>query len=218
MSQQEWISSSSGYGKPASGRNKLPYVLGTLGALVAFFVVGVMVVAAAAGVIGGGAPIEIVEARPAELVPTTKPPAATKVKAVPARTTKPTVTKTTTAKPKPTRTGPTYKELDARTWLTIVKDPDAHSGDRILIYGRIAQFDAATGADRFLALTGPTPYQDSSVVAAAFRGNPKLLKNFVKDDLFQANAVVLGTTAYRTLDGVTTKVPDLRIKSIKALS
>ncbi len=55
----------------------------------------------------------------------------------------------------PVVAGGSYDDLTDRSWLQIVKkDPDAHANDRVVIYGIIQQFDAATGNELFLAVAG----------------------------------------------------------------
>lgn len=39
----------------------------------------------------------------------------------------------------------------AREWALIAKSPDQHAGERIIVYGEVTQFDAATGTSAFRA-------------------------------------------------------------------
>lgn len=42
--------------------------------------------------------------------------------------------------------------IDTGQWQLIAKDPASHAGERIIIYGIVTQFDAATGPASFRAL------------------------------------------------------------------
>jgi hypothetical protein len=50
----------------------------------------------------------------------------------------------------PANTGPA-RTITAREWQAIAKDPDAHTGEKIIMHGYVTQFDAATGTNKFWA-------------------------------------------------------------------
>ncbi|MBL7259922.1 hypothetical protein [Paractinoplanes lichenicola] len=207
-----------GYGTPAPKRSKLPYVLGTVGALIVFMVGGTAVVGIAAGTIGGPV-IEIVAARPAEAVPTTAPSApATEepVEVVDVKVKEPAATPTTTT-PKPKKTTK-YETLTRRTWMKITKNPDAYAGERVLVYGRVGQYDEFTGRDRLLANTNYMPFQNAAATAVFFSGDAKLLADYKEDDLFLAKAVVVGTFTYDLEKGGTATIPELRVTSMQKIA
>ena len=49
----------------------------------------------------------------------------------------------------------TYHALAPRDFALLVRDPDSHVGEKVVIYGKITQFDAATGKNEFRGDTGP---------------------------------------------------------------
>ncbi|MEV7012205.1 DUF4190 domain-containing protein [Streptosporangium sp. NPDC051022] len=125
--------------------------------------------------------------------------------------------------PSPTRSAfawKSYKQLSGRGFDKLVKDPDAYTGERFILYGEVFQFDAATGNDAFLANIGPTKLQPSSGYVsfdqnAAFTGPKSRLSDVVKGDLFQVYVTVLGSFSYDTQMGGNTTVPSFRIDRIK---
>ncbi|MBU2666348.1 hypothetical protein KOI35_22860 [Actinoplanes bogorensis] len=203
-----------GYGKPAPKRSKLPYVLGTVGAVVAFAIGGTAVVRIAGS---SGSPVEIVAARPAEVVRTTAPaPAVTEdpVVIIPVNEATPVRTaKTPTPTPTPKKT-PTYKGLTSRAWTSIAKNPTAHAGEKIVIYGRIGQYDSRTGSERMLANASNTPYENPAVYPVIFSGDAEMLGAYKVDQMFEAKADVVGWFTFETVKGGTKTVPELRIKSM----
>ncbi|WP_344112818.1 hypothetical protein [Kribbella alba] len=112
-----------------------------------------------------------------------------------------------------------YKKITSRQWKLIAKSPDAHIGEAIIIYGRVAQFDAATGTDSFRADVdgvrhrpsyGYVDYPTNTVLA----GDVLELADLVEDDLFTAKVTVSGSLSYDTQIGGETTVPSLRVTSI----
>ena len=113
-----------------------------------------------------------------------------------------------------------YQAIDSQTWLEIVKDPDAHNGECLTVYGEVTQFDAATGTSGFRANVGgveQTPeygfvdYPTNTTLV----GNASTLSNVVEQDLFTANVIVLGSYTYQTQIGGQTTVPQLQVDSIQ---
>ncbi|WP_346533776.1 hypothetical protein [Micromonospora sp. DPT] len=155
---------------------------------------------------------------PSTAVPTTASAAPTTVAPTVAAptTTAPTPTKTTTPpKPKP----PSYKALTERQWKLIAKNPDAYMGKTYVVYGRVTQFDAATGTDSFRAdvahrrMADEYEYETNTIL----NGSESDLDNLVEDDIFRANVTVLGSFSYDTQIGGETTVPMLMVNSIKVL-
>ena len=98
------------------------------------------------------------------------------------------------------------KAISAREWQLIAKDPDAHKGERITVYGEVTQFDAATGKAKFRANVdgiqheekyGFVNYPTNTVLA----GNEADLADLVQGDLFKAEATVAGSHSYDTQIG-----------------
>jgi hypothetical protein len=146
--------------------------------------------------------------KPAATAATAKPAAPVK----PANTAKPPATVQAAAKP--TQAGGGYAKLTNRTWLQIVKNPDGHAGEKVIIYGQIYQFDNFTGTDSFMAIAGPTKNESDSDTNTSFIGDAAMLADFVNDEVFRADAIVVGADNYDTQGGAHTTAPKLQIVSI----
>lgn len=87
------------------------------------------------------------------------------------------------------------------------------------MYGRVTQFDAATGTDTFRAdvahrrMAEKYDYETNTMLS----GSESDLANLVEDDIFRANVMVLGSYSYDTQIGGSTTVPLLQVDSIKVL-
>ena len=120
---------------------------------------------------------------------------------------------TTPAAPSP----PT--QLTEREWKLLVKDPDAHTGERIIVFGYVTQFDAATGDTKFranidgIARANWLDYNVNSVMGV-HTGEESLLADVVNDDMFTATVLVAGSWTYDTQIGGTTTVPLFVIQEI----
>ncbi|SCG69848.1 hypothetical protein [Micromonospora inositola] len=136
----------------------------------------------------------------------------------------PTTAAPTSAAPSPTKTTPppkppSYKTLSARQWKLIAKNPDAYIGKHYVVYGRVTQFDAATGTDTFRAdvahrrMPDEYDYETNTMLS----GSESDLADLVEDDIFRANVAVLGSYSYDTQIGGETTVPLLLVDSIKVL-
>ena len=113
-----------------------------------------------------------------------------------------------------------HQAIDSRTWLEIAKDPEAHKGECIVVYGEVMQFDSATGTDTFRANVdgvqqtpqyGFVNYSTNTILT----GDTQLLKDVVEKDLFSAGVTVLGSESYDTQIGGHTIVPKLRVDTIQ---
>ncbi|WJV49065.1 hypothetical protein [Streptomyces flavofungini] len=117
--------------------------------------------------------------------------------------------------PRPAPTA-TYDDLTAREWALIAKDPDAHVGERYVVYGVVTQADAVTGAELLRAdvdgirHTYAYEYPTNTVLT----GDAKAFADVVADDVFVAKVEVLGTITYETQLGGETTVPSLQVDSI----
>ncbi|MFI5697041.1 hypothetical protein ACIA58_34615 [Kribbella sp. NPDC051586] len=159
---------------------------------------------------------------PGEAVGVTAPPTTVTVTAPPP---KPAAKPTADSSPKPTAapktsSKTTFKKLTARQWAKIAKSPDDHIGESYVVYGRVTQFDAATGEDAFRADVDGVKHK----VSYGFVDYPTntVLTNLsadvsdvVEDDLFQANVQILGSLSYDTQIGGETTVPNLSVISLK---
>jgi hypothetical protein len=104
----------------------------------------------------------------------------------------------------------------AREWQIIAKDPAAHEGERIIVYGRVTQFDAATRDDTFRTTVdgidhpGETYAFDTNTVLS---GDAGTLRDIVDDDLFRADVTVAGSMSYDTQIGGSTTAPRLTVRA-----
>lgn len=101
-----------------------------------------------------------------------------------------------------------YQALSDRGWLEIVRDPAAHEGDCVTVYGIVTQADTATGTDTVRAQVGGTQ-GDSSQGILAYPTNVIIagVSGLVQDDAFTADVWIDGTTSYDTTLGGKTTVP-----------
>lgn len=143
--------------------------------------------------------------------PTNKPvkPSASASPAAP-KTTQPPV-----PKPKPV----VYKKLTARQWAKIAKSPDSHRGETYIVYGKVTQFDSATGDDQFRADVDGVKHKveygyvdyPTNTLMTNISGD---VSDLVEDDLFTAKVAVVGAYSYDTQIGGETTVPQLSVMSI----
>jgi len=113
------------------------------------------------------------------------------------------------------------KEVTKRQLAQIVKNPDSHVDENVIIYARITQFDSGTGpctfrADVSQALVGKYDYEHNSMFAAGDGiSDCKELDDFVADDLVKITATVTGSLTYDTTIGGSTTVPMFKVVKIK---
>ena len=128
----------------------------------------------------------------------------------------------TTAEPKPTKTADSAEAVrpTKREWAKVVKNPEAYSGQRYVIYGQVTQFDSATGTDTFRADTAHTNTTDSGYFDGAntiLTGDEDDLSDLVQDDVFRASVTVTGSFDYDTQIGGNTTVPHLTLNNLKVI-
>jgi hypothetical protein len=114
----------------------------------------------------------------------------------------------------------TYKKITHRQWAKINRNPDAHIGEAITIYGEITQSDAATGTQAALADVdgvfrpleyGYADYDDNALLSA----DGDELADAVEKDTFRAKVEIMGSYTYDTQIGGSTTVPQLKVRSLK---
>lgn len=110
--------------------------------------------------------------------------------------------------------------ITERDWQMIAKDPDASEGKRIVVYGRITQFDAATGRTSFRADVRSTPFSGDETfpdgtVNTLLDGSEADLGPLVEGDVFRAEATVTDATSYATQIGGQTVAPHLDVTAIQ---
>ena len=110
--------------------------------------------------------------------------------------------------------------ITERDWQMIAKDPATSEGRRIVVYGRITQFDAATGRTGFRAEVRGTrfpvdeAYPDGTV-NTLLDGSEADLGPLVEGDVFRAEATVTDATSYETQLGGRTVAPHLDVTAIQ---
>lgn len=112
----------------------------------------------------------------------------------------------------------TYKDITARDFALIAKDPDAHIGEKIVVYGVVTQFDAATGKKGFRADTDAVPHQsayDFDQNTAVYANDPSILTDVVQKDFVTMWVEVAGSFSYDTQIGGSTTVPKFDVYIIK---
>jgi hypothetical protein len=111
---------------------------------------------------------------------------------------------------------PPHREVSARDWQMIAKDPDAHMGERIVVHGYVTQFDAATGNDSFRASVDGVKHRSwyEYETNTILRGSADSLADIVVKDQFKAEVTVKGSLSYDTQIGGKTTVPLLQIDTI----
>ncbi|MEV0945618.1 hypothetical protein [Rhodococcus sp. NPDC049939] len=112
----------------------------------------------------------------------------------------------------------TYETLSEREYEKIVRNPEAHEGRKILVYGTVFQFDTRTGPEVFMADTG------AQKVASIFydqytavTGDAEVFVEVVEDDLVAIYASVAGTQVYETVSGDDREVPLLRASIVDVI-
>jgi hypothetical protein len=115
-----------------------------------------------------------------------------------------------------------HRKITAREWALIAKDPNAHTGERIIVYGEVTQSDAATGTQFLRANIDGVEHKPSYGFAdyptnTMLSGTVADFSNVVVDDLFRAEVTVLGSMTYDTQIGGSTTVPQLAVNSIKII-
>jgi hypothetical protein len=150
----------------------------------------------------------------------TTPVASSPTSAPPRYSNAPAYTPAATAAPNPPAPSGPPRAITARDWLKIAKDPEAHKGEAIIVYGQVRQFDSATGTDTFRASVdgvvhkpsyGYVDYETNTVLTSP--GGAEL-GDLVQDDLFKAEVVVAGSLSYDTQIGGSTTVPLLLVTKI----
>jgi hypothetical protein len=111
-----------------------------------------------------------------------------------------------------------YKAISDRDWSVVQRDPDAHAGERYVVYGCITQFDANTGTDTFRANTGGAQqkscwsYSVNTIVTAGVGTD---LTKVAEDDLVKMYIEVVKAYTYTTTAGGSTTVPLVQVNIIQ---
>jgi hypothetical protein len=112
-----------------------------------------------------------------------------------------------------------YDALEDRDFALLVKDPDNFTGDQVVLFAEVSQFDAATGTDTFRAQASNSVreywYSDGSNVVVM--GEPDLLADVVEDDIVKMHVTSLGSMSYETQIGGNTTVPIFAVHIIEVI-
>lgn len=111
--------------------------------------------------------------------------------------------------------------VSVRELSLIVKKPDSHTGETVVVFGEVTQFDSATGACIFRANIAPanmanTWDYDHNAIFTAGDGDadcPKL-DPIVADDQVRMTATVVSAFSYDTQIGGSTTVPLFKVEKI----
>jgi hypothetical protein len=218
MSQQPYPSYPAGGpppGPPSAVRSRKPLwiTLGILGAVVLALCCGGMVFAIFAT-------DKQPESAPRPLVGTSAPsPASSDTTSPPAAASTPTTTPPLKPSGPEAAPGASYTPLSPRQWAALVKNPDAHAGERIVVYGVVTQFDGQTGTDAFRADVGAQNMQEAYQYETntIMSGDEESLADVVEGDEFRADVTVIGAYTYETTAGAQLTVPLLMVDSIRVL-
>lgn len=111
------------------------------------------------------------------------------------------------------------KAITARDWQKIAKNPDAHVGESVIVYGYVTQFDSGTGTDQFRASVDGVKhaqyydYETNTLLS----GDQSVLGDLVQDDVFKAEVVVGGSYTYSNTMGGSTTAPVLAVTKVTAI-
>ncbi|MGM7677653.1 DUF4190 domain-containing protein [Microbacterium sp. A94] len=111
-----------------------------------------------------------------------------------------------------------FVEIDDRSFALIAKDPDAHVGTNLILYGSIMQFDSATGRCAMLVSTAATlkemsyEYEQNTMAVSGDRNqNCPVFDPLVEDDHVKLWATVVQSYSYETQIGGNTTVPMIEV-------
>ena len=116
----------------------------------------------------------------------------------------------------PSLVGMSRQDIDDRTWALVAKDPKSHIGEEFVIFGKVTQFDSATGTSTFRANTGAGQqdysykYDVNTIVDADYAST---VADVVQDDVLKMYVKVEGALTYSTTIGGSATIPQVAIKS-----
>lgn len=112
----------------------------------------------------------------------------------------------------------TYAELNDRDFQVLIKDPEAATGEKYVIYGDVSQLDAATGDStmRVNATATPDPLAFGDNVVVNVRDS-ELLRPVVSGDAVKLFVTVDGAMSYDTQIGGRTTVAEFTAAIVEVL-
>lgn len=110
----------------------------------------------------------------------------------------------------------TYQSVDERTWQLVTKDPDAHVGQKYVVYGHVVQADTVTGPNRIRVNTSGAQvrYYNMDINTIASTGHASFA-NVVQGDLVTMWVVVTGSMSYDTTFGGSLTAPTVDVNIIE---
>lgn len=113
-----------------------------------------------------------------------------------------------------------FPALGEREWAIIAKNPDVKTGQRVVVYAEVSQFDAATGPEAFLAWTEATQgfetFDFSADTPVFYYGkSARQLENVIEGDFVKVWGTVEGSFSYDTQAGGNTTVPLISVEFIE---
>lgn len=118
-----------------------------------------------------------------------------------------------------------YSKPTSREFGLIGKDPEAHFGEKVVLYGHIFQFDSATGKCAFMAQTSPSrqeysfDYSQNTMVTAGDNDVIcPILDDIIEGDIVKMWATVKGAYEYETQIGGTNTALLVHVKAIEFVS
>lgn len=111
----------------------------------------------------------------------------------------------------------TYQLIDQGTWEALVRDPRSASGQQVVLFAEITQFDHRTGTDTFLANAGVSQPSGAYELATntVFSGDDALFEQLLDGDIVKVWATVDGVFEYENLVGASASAPLLDVQSIE---
>ena len=116
------------------------------------------------------------------------------------------------------------KTLNSRSLQRIVKDPDGHIGETVVVFGNVTQFDSATGLCTFRANIGHAnmrydwDYDHNAIFSAGDSSSdcPEL-DDVLQDDEVKITATVVSSYTYGTSIGGSATVPLFKVVKVQRI-
>ncbi len=108
-----------------------------------------------------------------------------------------------------------FKNIGDRDWQLIAKNPDAHLGEKVVIYGKVTQADSVTGDDYIRVSTEAQPADYYTINTIAKEGVNGVFANVVEGDIVTMWVRVWGTKTYDTTLGGSTTAPEVKVNVIE---
>ena len=115
------------------------------------------------------------------------------------------------------------KTLNSRSLQRIVKDPDGHVGETVVLFGEVTQFDSATGQCIFRADIGHANmrtwdyYHNAMFVAGDASSDCPELDDVLQDDEVKITATVVSSYTYSTSIGGSATVPLFKVVKVQRI-